>query len=233
MAVKTGYGATISVGGTTIGRVTRIGALTKTRDQVEVTDCSSPDQYTEFVNGMKDGGTVSVDFNYDPSDSGQLACDAAIEDGTTPEVIITFPSAQGTTLTFNANVQSFALGEITPKGIIPGNVEFRVTGKPVLANTASNQITELTVTTGTCFPTFAAGTHSYVVTTSDASVTFTATFAAGVCKLFVDGVETQALVSGVASGAVTATSAPRKVELKVTESGKTTRTYTFWLTKTA
>lgn len=233
MTARKGYGATVTINDTDIGELVRIGGVSKSRDQIESTNFASADGYKTFVNGMRDGGSIRVETRFDPANTGQVAIDTAFEAESTVAIVITMPTAFGTTWTATANVAGVGIGDIDPAGLVPFFGEFKITGKPTLAITASNKITALTVTTGTCFPTFAEAIYSYVLGTAGTSVLFNATFAAGTCVLKENGTLMQTLTSTVDSAAVAASTTPKTVRLEVTQTGKTTLSYVFLLTKTS
>lgn len=234
MTARSGYGATVTINGTDIGELVKISGVSKSREQMESTNFTSADGYKTFVNGMRDGGTIRVETRFDPANTGQVAVDTAFELDATVAIVIAMPSAFGTTWSATANVAGVGIGDVDPKGLVPFFGEFKITGKPTLSITVSNNITALTITTATAFPTFAQATKSYVAdSAATTSVTFTATFAAGVCVLKENGVQTQTLTSTVASAAVVSGTTPKTVTLEVTETGKTTNTYTLLLVKTS
>lgn len=233
MTARSGYGATVTINTTNIGELVKISGVSKSREQIKSTNFASAGGYDTFVNGMRDGGSIHIETHFDPADTGQVAIDTAFEAEATVAIVITMPTAFGTTWTATANVANSGIGDIDRDGLVPFFGDFKVTGAPVLAITASNKITALVVTTATAFPTFAEAIYSYVLGTAGTSVLFKATFAAGVCVLKENGTLMQTLTSTVDSAAVTASSTPKTVRLEVTQTGKTTLSYVFLLTKTS
>jgi predicted secreted protein len=63
-----------------IANVGDIDGPGRSREAIEVTAHDSPDQYREFVKGLKDGGEVSATINFDPGDSSHQALDADFEE---------------------------------------------------------------------------------------------------------------------------------------------------------
>jgi predicted secreted protein len=53
----------------TIANVTSIGGPERTRETIDVTSHDSPDGWMEFIGGLKDGGEISLDVNYDPAET--------------------------------------------------------------------------------------------------------------------------------------------------------------------
>lgn len=76
MSGRDGYGtqlkrATTLVPGTVyevIANVTNIGGPERTRETIDVTSHDSPGGWMEFIGGLKDGGELSCDINYDPAE---------------------------------------------------------------------------------------------------------------------------------------------------------------------
>lgn len=76
MSGRDGFGTlfkratTITPGTTfeTIADVTNIGGPARTRETIDVTSHNSPGQWMEFIGGLKDGGEISLDINYDPAE---------------------------------------------------------------------------------------------------------------------------------------------------------------------
>lgn len=52
-----------------IANVLSISAPNRTRETIDVTDHSSDDGFQEYIGGLKDGGEVSLELNYDPSEA--------------------------------------------------------------------------------------------------------------------------------------------------------------------
>lgn len=77
MSGRDGFGtqfqrATTLVPGTTyetLANVTNVGGPARSRETIDVTSHDSPGQWMEFVGGLKDGGEISLDLNYDPGES--------------------------------------------------------------------------------------------------------------------------------------------------------------------
>lgn len=223
------YGVTLTRNGNTIAELTSIGSPALKLDTKEVTNHQSANSYREYIGTLLDGGEVSISGNFIASDTnGQIGLIDDMNNKTLQSFVITFPAAITATWTFSALVTAFEMGEMTPDGSIEFSATLKISGKPTLAITASNNITALTISSTTLYPAFAATTYDYVGDATTADVTFTATFAAGVCKLYKEGVEVQSLTSGVASSAQSLGAVGSMVtfQLKITETGKVARTYT-------
>lgn len=76
MSGRDGFGtvfkrATTLTPGTTyevVANVTTISGPSRSRETIDVTAHDSPGGWMEFIGGLKDGGEVSLDINYDPSE---------------------------------------------------------------------------------------------------------------------------------------------------------------------
>jgi predicted secreted protein len=66
---RRGNGATPTETFTTIANVTNIGGPARSRETIDVTTHGSPDAWMEFIGGLKNGGEVSLDINYDPAEA--------------------------------------------------------------------------------------------------------------------------------------------------------------------
>lgn len=63
-----------------IANVSDLSGPSRSREAIEVTAHDSPDQYREFVKGLKDGGEVSITLNYDPALNTHSALDGDFEE---------------------------------------------------------------------------------------------------------------------------------------------------------
>ena len=211
-----------------MAQLTNIGGVEISVDMLDATNHASTSGFKEFIAGLADAGEVAIegDFKYDDT-NGQIAMAADVVSKTSRTAVITFPTAITATWTFTAFITKLKIGDNPIDGKVPFSASLKITGVPTLATTASNNITALTLTTATLYPTFAQGTYEYVATSTGNTVTFAATFAAGVCKLYKAGVEVETLTTTVASSAQSlgADGAMTEFELRVTETGKKTVTY--------
>lgn len=103
-------GTSLTFNSIDIANIRNISGPDASKEEVDVTDHDSTAR--EFIPGLKDYGTLTLECNYNPNDPGQQALRANFE-GTSQtgvECVLTPPAAassSGTlTLTFNAFVQT-------------------------------------------------------------------------------------------------------------------------------
>lgn len=234
-AAKFGFGTTFSWNSQTVAQLTNIGGVEISVDMLDATDHASTSGFKEFVAGLADAGDVTIEgfYKYDDT-NGQVAMATDAVAKTSRTAVITFPSSIAT-WTFTAYISKLKVGDMPVDGLIPFSATLKITGVPVLATSTSNNITALTITTATLYPTFAQGTYDYAGTSVGNTATFAATFAAGTCALYLDDVFSQYLTTTVPSSAVSlgADGAMHKVTLVVQETGKAPKTYNFRIGNTA
>jgi hypothetical protein len=122
-----------------VGKVRSIGGPSRTRDAVEDTDMSTPDDYEHFIAGLKNGGEISLVVTFRPDDAslgpnGGLEQD--FEDGTERNWRCEWPQFAGTP---QLTVLGFLTGyEVTTatKDLITAAIKIKVNGKPTTANFA-------------------------------------------------------------------------------------------------
>ncbi len=116
--------------------LTSIGELNLTADQIDVTTLDSPDNYREFVSGFKDGGEVSFEGYFDPTDAtGQVEIHKLFESGEQGPFVIEFPAAMKTKWGFDGIVTAVAIGGAELDGAIGFNATIKISGKPTLTIT--------------------------------------------------------------------------------------------------
>lgn len=128
IALKRSDMATPTATFTTIGNVTNVSGPETERETYDVTAHDSVDGWREFIGGLKDGGEVSLELNYDPRKHDALMADYA--DTLPRDYKLTFPGT---------------LGEWALKLILTGfkqeapvddklsaEIKFKVSGKPAI-----------------------------------------------------------------------------------------------------
>lgn len=113
---------------TTIGNVTSVSGPEIERETYDVTAHDSPDGWREHIGGLKDGGELSVDLNYDPRKHDTLVADFA--DAVARNYRLIFPGTLG-----QWDIKMFLTGfsqEAPVDDKLSASLTFKVTGKPVI-----------------------------------------------------------------------------------------------------
>lgn len=119
-----------------IANVSDLSGPSRSREAIEVTAHDSPNQYREFVKGLKDGGEVTITLNYNPANNTHSALDADFEEDTlrSYQIIVLPGEADEHTWTFSALIT--AIGDEFPiDNRMEREVTFKISGKPTLAAT--------------------------------------------------------------------------------------------------
>lgn len=230
---KTAQGVvTIKWNGATVAEVKKIGEPKKTVNMVDCTPINEASGYEQMVPTLKKGDEFTLEGNWYPSDAAQVAMEADFESLTEREYIITSTNPVWT-LTGNGYITAFSLPGLESSGVQGFSATIKPTSKPTLAVTASAGLTTPFFSisqSAVIIPAAANAVYSYVATvlTGVTSVTLTPTATAGVIKvqgsIVATGVPSSAIALG-AAGSVT------EITVTVTETGKTTKTYTIWLAR--
>lgn len=120
---------------TTIAEVANISGPGLSLDAIDVTHHSSTGGWREFVGGLLDGGVVSLDINYDPTDGTHDASTGLIADmvaRTVRNFQLVFPDTANTTWSFSALVTGFEPSEPVDNKLA-ASVTLKISGQPTLA----------------------------------------------------------------------------------------------------
>jgi hypothetical protein len=134
---QSAFGATVSVGGTSLAEVTAIGVPSLTGEVIDVSHLLSTDRYREFIRGMRDAGEFTLTMNYEAGSATDDACIAAINSDTAVAVTLTAAAASGTeTFTISAFGTDYSVNDLEPNGEQTCSLSLKPTGKPTQAPTA-------------------------------------------------------------------------------------------------
>lgn len=229
-------GTKLQIGANYIAELTSISGLELSADTIETTSLDS-NGWRTFIQGMKDGGEVSVQGFFNSADTqGQVALYNLFNNGSVSAFTILFPSALGASWGFSGVVTAIKTGSDMEEAV-SFEATIKVTGAPSLGLTASAGLSALSLTGagGTLSPIFNNGNFNYSfggVTAT--SVTVTATAANHTLNLFVDDVFSQVLTSGSASASIPLVlNIGKKITIIANESGKTAKIYEVVAIKTA
>ncbi|MEU0309784.1 phage tail tube protein [Streptomyces cyaneofuscatus] len=113
---------------TAIANVTDITPPGIERETIDVTTHGSPDQWREHIGGLKDGGEVSIDINYDPRVHDSLIAD--LDDPNPRNYKVVWPGTLGD-WAFKAILKGFE-PEAPHDDKLAASLTYKVSGKPVL-----------------------------------------------------------------------------------------------------
>lgn len=230
-----GFGTSLKKGADEVAELDKIGGIETVGEFADASSHQSADAFREKVMGMLSASAVPIEGSFIPGDAtGQVTLLTDHYARTKQTYVITLPAAFGTTLTFDAFVGKVKIGDEPIDGKIPFSAELELTGKPVVAITASVNITALTCTddvgAGVFQPAFAAATYEYVVEVANGATEYSlnATFAAGVCTLTDATGGEHTLLTTVESSELTSPGAGNfhDITLSVKETGKMATVYT-------
>lgn len=228
-------GTKLFIGANSIAEITSVSGLEISADTIETTNLDSSG-WRSFIQGVRDGGEVSVSGYFNPADTnGQYAMYTALTGGTVTSFKISFPSAMGAEWTFSGVVTGFTTGS-EMEDSVSWEATIKVTGQPALGVTASTGLSALSLSgSGTLSPSFSGSKYVYTYTFSSSSTfTVTATAASHTIKLYIDGTYSADLTSGSASSAISIDAAAgKRITITASESGKTQKVYDVAVVRTA
>lgn len=140
MAGRDGFGVTLERSNMTgspvfaaIGNIVNVGGPEIERETYDVTAHDSTGGWREFIGGLKDGGEVSVELNYDPDIHDVLVGD--FDDISARDYRLTWPTVEGQATGARWAFTAFMTG-FAPEGPsddkLACEITFKVTGKPTL-----------------------------------------------------------------------------------------------------
>lgn len=110
---------------TVIGEVTSFSGFDGAASEIDVT--SLADTFKQYLKGVADRGSFSMDVNFDPADVGQvdIRADLAVSASRTFTLVLT--DSPATTITFTAFVMSFSIAGGVDDAIT-GTIGLKITG---------------------------------------------------------------------------------------------------------
>ena len=130
----TGMGATFAISDgaatpvfTDVAEVVSISPPNRSRGTIDATHLGSPGGYGEFINGLRDGGEVTITVNH--TEAGLAALNAAYESDENGDYRITYPN--GATWEFSGPCTGLESGEIVGDDKITDSATFKVSGAPI------------------------------------------------------------------------------------------------------
>jgi len=117
---------------TAIGEVLNISGPELSAEQIEVTSLDSTGGYKEYIPGLLDGGTVSIEFNYADGDTQQetLRTRVSTTNQAAAAYRIVIPDSPHSYVAFNGIVESYSMS-IESGSAITVSVGIKISGAPV------------------------------------------------------------------------------------------------------
>jgi predicted secreted protein len=119
-----------------VANVSDLSGPSRAREAIEVTAHDSPDQYREFVKGLKDGGEITLTLNYDPGNATHQALDDDFEEDALRDYQIIVLPGEADEHTWEFSGLITALSDSYPiDDRMEREATFKVSGKPTLTAT--------------------------------------------------------------------------------------------------
>jgi hypothetical protein len=188
--------------GNTIAAVNSISAIEIELETMDVTTLNTVSGFREFIGTLFSGGDVTLDCNYVAGDTdGQAGLKADQAAKTVQSFELVFPAALGASVTFDALVTKFGIGDVKVDGKVGLKVTLKISGEVTINEDASDGLTTdfFTISeSAVVSPAPANDDYEYIATvlTAIASVTVTPH---GTGVITVNGA---AVTSGAASTAI-------------------------------
>lgn len=115
---------------TELANVTSISGPSISRNVYDVTAHDSADSYMEFIGGLKDGGELTFELNWDPTDSTHADLFSDLDDLVARDYQLDLPQDIAT-FAFSGFLTGFEAG-LPVDDKLTASVTYKITGKPTL-----------------------------------------------------------------------------------------------------
>ena len=123
-----GQGSIFKLGSTTISEVTSISSPNLSADTIDVTTHGSTGRYREFIQGLRDGGEITIEGMYNTASSATIV--TQLNTSSVATATVDMPTSPSVTR-FTASVICTAFSAESPvDGAISYSATFKVTGQP-------------------------------------------------------------------------------------------------------
>ena len=130
MAGTFANGAILKLNSTTVTELTSITAPNLTAETIDVTTHSSPDAYREYIQGLRDGGEITIEGSYTTASASAIV--TQLNTSSVVTMTVDLPTKPSVTR-FTASVICTEFSADAPfDGKISFTSTFKVTGKPAL-----------------------------------------------------------------------------------------------------
>lgn len=117
---------------TTLAEVVNISGPGLKAEALDVTHMSSTDGFREFVGGLIDGGEISLEVNFLPSNATHTGLSTDMYNRTLRNFKLTWPLSPAVNWSFSAIVTGYEPGAPVD-GKLSANITLKLSGKPNLA----------------------------------------------------------------------------------------------------
>lgn len=119
---------------TKVAEVLSISGPELSAEQIEATSLDSTGGYKEFISGLLDGGTVSIEFNFVSGNSNQEALRTRVSTSNQSALNyrIALPDSPETTVTFSGIVESYSMN-VEAGSAVTVSVGVKISGAPTWA----------------------------------------------------------------------------------------------------
>lgn len=128
---KIGHGSIVTWNSVPVPEVKQASHNGPNGNPIDVTNMDSPDVYTEFIAGIRDGGEVTLSGNY-TAVAGQNALKTDLDSGTKRTGTIALGVTPTATITISGFVTAFSIAAEFG-GALSFSASIKVTGKPTIA----------------------------------------------------------------------------------------------------
>lgn len=98
----------LTVDAVALEEILSVSGMGQSNDVIEVTNFDSPANTKEYIPGLADGSEISIECNYLPAGTGQLALQASVDAGDSVAVVMTYDTTTAT-YTFAAAAQGWTI----------------------------------------------------------------------------------------------------------------------------
>tara|TARA_R110000824_G_scaffold212432_8_gene398659 strand:- start:3061 stop:3483 length:423 start_codon:yes stop_codon:yes gene_type:complete len=112
---------------TKVAEVLSISGPEISAEEIDVTSLDSTGGFKEYITGLKDGGTVSIEANWIKGNAQQITMRDAVASGATVNLQIVFADSPQTIATFIGKVTSFGMGA-DPSSQLKASLSVRISG---------------------------------------------------------------------------------------------------------
>ena len=135
-----GFGTIVNIGGSNAPNLRQVSTPEISVDMKDITSHGSASQFRDFIAGLKDGGEVTLEGNFNYGMNINTVFLTGLDAGTAVTVAVELPSSAeatyGSTWTFTGYVSQFG-GASPYDDLMTYKVTIKVSGRPVLSDDAS------------------------------------------------------------------------------------------------